>query len=80
MAALTLRDQLRAAGLRYADIERLSDGKVTDSKLRKAQAGIRDLTAEDQQLVSQIVAQYRMANERVKVVITSFPGVGRQRG
>jgi hypothetical protein len=75
---MILSEQLAAAGLSMADIEKLSKGVITENKLKKHSTGMTTLSAEDRQTLNRIIAEYRMLMGKVKFVV--FEAVGRPVG
>ena len=73
-----LKEQLAAAGLSMADIEKLSKGAITENKLKRVSSGIvPDLSNEDRQTLHRILAEYRMLIGKVKWVVFEAIGSGK---
>lgn len=71
---MTLAEQLREAGMAFADLTRLSQGVLSEGKLKKHSQGITILSPEDRALANRIIAEYRMMKEKVRFVV--FEAVG----
>lgn len=75
---MTLLEQLKAAGLDVPTMVRLSQGVLTENKLRKHNSGLVILSPEDRQLANRIIAEYRMMTEKVRFVVFSAVGTKSQ--
>ncbi len=71
---MTLKEQLKAAGLSVAEMERLSQGVLTEAKLRHHHDGRTILSPEDRGLANRIIAEWRMMKEKTRFVV--FEAVG----
>ncbi len=78
---MKLIEQLHAAGMTYTDVVRLTNGRLTENMLKKANArsaghlGESALSPENTALLNQVIAAYRMSQEHVKWVVFEAVGV-----
>jgi len=66
---LSFVDQLRSAGLSIPDLIALSEGILTEGKLKKHSNGTRLLSKADAALANEIIAAHRMAVGHARVVV-----------
>ena len=71
---MTLKEQLKAAGLSVAEMTRLSQDVLTEHKLRHHNDGDTILSPEDRALANRIIAEWRMMKEKTRFVV--FEAVG----